>query len=258
MRQISPELQAKLKDEALIREVDDAYRQDQVSAIARKYGRPVGFGLLAAIALFGGYLLWHEQSESKLETQSEELVKSLDAIEAGNYDTAGPALDKLLADGSDGSRAVARMLQAGIALRQGRDADAARIYGQVRVDGDAPPVYRQLATIREVAVSFDTMNKADVVTRLKPLAVPGNAWFGSAGELLAMAYLEQGRRDLAGPLLAQVAKDDEVPQSLRSRARQIAGVLGVDAVEDVDQMLAETGANDQGSAAASPAAAPAQ
>jgi hypothetical protein len=258
MRQISPEQQAKLKDEALIREVDDAYRQDQVGELARKYGRPAAFGLVAAVALFGGYLLWDWRHETDLETQSEELVKSLDAIDAGNFDTAGPALDKLLADGNDGTRAAARMLQAGVALRQGREADAARLYGQVRADESAPPVYRQLATVREVAVSFDTMDKAQVVQRLKPLAVPGNAWFGSAGELLAMAYLEQNRRDLAGPLLAQIAKDDDVPQSLRSRARQIAGVLGVDAVEDVDQMLAETGSGDQGAAAASPAAAPAQ
>lgn len=256
MRQISEEQAAKLKDEALIREVDDAYRQEQVGELTRKYGRPAAFGLLAAIALFGGYLLWDSQRESALETQSEELVKALDAVEAGNYDTAAPALDKLLAEGDDGARAVARMLQAGVALRQGRDADAARIYGQVRVDDGAPAVYRQLATVREVAVSFDTMDKAQVVQRLKPLAVPGNAWFGSAGELLAMAYLEQGRRDLAGPLLAQMAKDDDVPDSLRSRARQIAGVLGVDAVEDVDQLLAETGSGDQGAAA--PAATPAQ
>jgi hypothetical protein len=258
MRTIPEEQKQKLKDEALIREVDDAYRQEQVGELARKYGRPAGIALVAAIALFGGYLLWDSQRESALETQSEELVQSLDAIEAGNFDTAAPALEKLLADGNDGTRAAARMLQAGVALRQGRDADAARLYGQVRIDGDAPEVYRQLATLREIGVSFDTMDKAQVVTRLKPLAVPGNAWFGSAAELLAMAYLEQGRRDLAGPLLAQVAKDKDVPQSLRSRARQIAGVLGVDAIEDVDQTLAETGGADQGTAAAAPAAAPAQ
>jgi len=79
-----------------------------------------------------------------------------------------------------------------------------------------------------------------VVARLKPLAVPGNAWFGSAGELVGAAYLKQGRPELAGPLFAQIAKDKTVPETLRARARQLAGVLGVDAIEDVGQALAQS------------------
>ncbi len=257
MRPIPEDQKQKLKEEVLLREVDEAYREDQVAALVRRYGKPVGIGLLIALLLFGGYLFWSTQQEGELEQQSEELVKSIDAIEAGNFDTAAPVLDKLIAEGSDGQRTSARMLQAGVALRQGREADAVRLYGQVRIDEDAPQAYRDLATIREVAVAFDGMNKAEVVNRLKPLAVPGNAWFGSAGELLAMAYLEQNRRDLAGPLLSQIAKDEEVPQNLRSRARQLAGVLGVDAIEDVDAALADVGGGDDASVtpAASPAAA---
>lgn len=252
LRPIPEDQQKKLQDEALLREVDDAYREEQVAQLARRYGIPIGIAVLVALLLFGAYLFWHSQREGELERQSEELVKTLDAIEAGNFDTAAPMLEQLAAEGSDGTRAAAVLLQAGVALRQGRPADAAKLYGQVRADGDAPQAYRDLATIREVAVSFDGMDKAEVVNRLKPLAVPGNAWFGSAGELLAMAYLEQNRRDLAGPLLAQIAKDENSPQSVRSRTRQLAGVLGVDAIEDVDTALAEMSGGD--SAQAAPAA----
>ena len=42
-----------------------------------------------------------------------------------------------------------------------------------------------------------------------------------------------------GPLFAAIAQDEEVPQSLRSRTRQLAGLLGYDAVDDVDAALAE-------------------
>jgi hypothetical protein len=92
-----------------------------------------------------------------------------------------------------------------------------------------------------------------VVDRLKPLAVPGNPWFGSAGELVGMAYLRQGKNDLAGPLFAAIAKDESVPASLRSRTRQLAGLLGYDAVVDVDAALAEMRNDEQ--APAAPAAA---
>ena len=70
-----------------------------------------------------------------------------------------------------------------------------------------------------------------MVDRLKPLAVEGAPWFGSAGELVAVAYMKMGKNDLAGPMFAAMAKDDKVPQSIRSRARQMAGVMGIDAVE---------------------------
>jgi hypothetical protein len=258
LRPIPKDQQQKAQDEALLREVDDAYREEQVAQLARRYGIPVAIALVLALVLFAGYLFWHSQREGDLEQQSEELVKSLDAIDAGNFDTAAPALEKLATEGSDGAQVAARMLQAGVAQRQGRDADAVRLYGQVRADTDAPQAYRDLATLREVAASFDSMDKAEAVKRLKPLAVPGNAWFGSAGELLAMAYLEQNRADLAGPLLVQIAKDANAPQSVRSRARQLAGVLGVDAIDDVDKALAELSAGaGAGAAVAGPAPAPA-
>ena len=106
-------------------------------------------------------------------------------------------------------------------------------------DADAPQAYRDLANVRLVALQFDRMEPQQVVDRLKPLATPGNPWFGSAGELVAMAYLAQGQEELAGPLLATIAKDEDVPQTLRSRTRQMAGLLGYDAVVDVDQTLTE-------------------
>ena len=77
------------------------------------------------------------------------------------------------------------------------------------------------------------MKPEDVVVRLKPLAVPGNPWFGSAGELLGMAYLKQGHKDLAGPLFATIARDKDTPDSLRARIRQMAGLLGFDAIDDI-------------------------
>ena len=58
-----------------------------------------------------------------------------------------------------------------------------------------------------------------------------------------MAYLKQGKNNLAGPLFASIAKDKDVPSSLQSRARQMAGMLGYDAVVDVDQVLAQQQAN---------------
>ena len=95
-----------------------------------------------------------------------------------------------------------------------------------------------------------------MVARLKPIAVPGNAYFGSAGELLGMAYLELGKPDEAGKLFAEIGKDEKVPGTLRARMRQLAGGLGFDAgIEDPELEGAGEGASE---AAAEPAAEPAK
>jgi hypothetical protein len=44
-----------------------------------------------------------------------------------------------------------------------------------------------------------------------------------------MAMLKQGRKAEAGRLFAAIAADKQVPESIRSRAVQIAGTLGIDA-----------------------------
>jgi hypothetical protein len=64
---------------------------------------------------------------------------------------------------------------------------------------------------------------------MEPLAKPANPWFGTAGELTAVALLKQGKRGDAGQLYAAIAKDKGVPDTIRARAVQIASSLGVDA-----------------------------
>ena len=81
-----------------------------------------------------------------------------------------------------------------------------------------------------------------VIARLKPLAEPGNPWFGSAGELVGMAYLKQGNKALAGPLFGAISRDAKVPESLRARARQMAGLLGYDSIDDIARAPAGAGA----------------
>ena len=109
-------------------------------------------------------------------------------------------------------------------------------------DAEAPQPLRDLATVRMMTAAFDATPPDEVIARLSPLAVPGNPWFGSAGELVAFAHLAKGDQDRAGPLLVAIAQDEEVPPTLRARTRQLAGVLGFDPIEDVEATLNELGA----------------
>ena len=222
------------QQDVFMREVDEALRQDQLKTAMTRYGVIAGIAVVGLLLALGGWLWWREHQQAVAGEQGEKYMIALDQVEAGQLAPAIAALGPLVDEGPVGARAAATLMQAGIALEQGRKAEAAKLYAGIAADDAMPQPYRDLATIRAVAIDFDTLPPATVIARLKPLAVPGNAWFGSAGELVGAAYLKQGRNDLAGPLFAQIAKDPKVPESLRNRTRQMSGLLGVDAIVDVD------------------------
>ncbi len=215
-----------------MREVDDALREAEFKSMLARYGKPVGGAIAAGLLALAGYLWWDNSTKQAAGEQSERATIALDKLEAGNAAAALTDLEALAKDGSEGSKAAAAMTRAAILVQQGKVADGTKAFAAIAADASVPQAYRDMATVREVSLRFDTMPPQQVIDRLKPLAVPGNAWFGSAGELVGMAYLKLGKPDLAGPLFAAIGKNTEVPSTLRSRMRQVAGQLGYDAGTD--------------------------
>lgn len=220
-----------------MREVDDALRQDEMSGMFKRFGLSVAIAALVVLLSLAGYLWWESSRKSAVGEQGEQLTMALDKVEGRQLDEGDKALAAMAGDAGPGPRAAAKLMRGGIAQEQGKAEAAAKLFAEVAADADAPQPLRDLATVREVAARFDQLPPQQVVDRLKPLAEPGNPWFGSAGELVGMAYLKQGKTQLAGPLFASIAKDKTVPESLRGRARQLAGLLGVDAVDEVDGVV---------------------
>lgn len=224
-----------------MREVDDALRQDQVESFLRRYGKPLLAVIVLGLLAFAGYLYWSHRQKAAAETSAEQLILALDDLDAGN---AAAAQQKLtpLAGGGGNEAVMAQLTQAGMAMEKGQADQAARLYSQVARNEGAPKPLRDLATVREVAAAFDKLPPQTVIDRLSALAQPGNPWFGTAGEMVGVAYLKQGKVKQAGPLLVKIAKDKTQPEALRARVRQLAGQLGYDAIDDVVSIDDENGA----------------
>jgi hypothetical protein len=214
------------QEQVFLREVDDALREDDAARLLRRYGLTVGLVIVAALAGLAGWLVWNNHVESEVGRKGEAFTIALDQVEAGRWDPAKASLDTIVAQGGAGYAASARLVEGGVALDRKKPDDAARIFNAVAADTSAPQPYRDLATLRAVSAKFDTTPPQQVIDRLKTLAVPGGPWFGSAGELVAVADLKLGRKAEAGALFAAMAKDPGVPASLRRRADQLAAELG--------------------------------
>jgi hypothetical protein len=219
-------------NESFYREVDEELRRDQMKTYWERFGKLIVAGVVLLLALIGGYIWWQNQKEVKAGERSATLVEAFDEVASGRKAAAVPKLDRLAEEGSDGHRAAALLTKADIAI-DGKDLKgAAALFKQVADDEGLARPYRDLALVRMTAVELDSLPPQAVVDRLKGLAVAGNPWFGSAGEMVALSYLKLNKPQQAAGIFAAMAKDKKLPDTLRSRATQMAGSLGVDAVQD--------------------------
>lgn len=236
--------------DGFLREVDEALREEQLVSAFKRYGKPIGAAVVAGLLGLAGYLYWENSQKAEAAQRSERMIVAMERIEAGSVEAGMKDLELLAKDPTPGTRAVALMELAALAAKAGNTPDAIKRFAAVAGDASLPQAFRDLATLREVTLRYDTMKPEDVVARLKPLAVPENAFFGSAGELVGMAYLDMGKPQEAGALFAKIGQDKNVPKSLRSRMRQLAGGLGFDAGVDEPELEGD------GEAAASASDAP--
>ncbi|WP_394646408.1 tetratricopeptide repeat protein [uncultured Sphingomonas sp.] len=214
-------------NEAFLREVDDELRRDQALHVWRRYGKALIAALVVALAAFGAYLFWQYRQEQDAGREGEQLQSAYDALAANDTKSAAGPLATLAQSHREGYRVLAIFTQADVLLQKNDLKGAAAKFASVAQDASVAQPFRDLALIRQTSAEFDTLKPEVIVERMRPLAVAGNPWLGSAGELMAAAYLQQGRRDLAGQVFARIAADAQVPRSLRQRAVQMAGVLDI-------------------------------
>ena len=214
--------------ETFVREVDENLRRDQLRDFFKAYGNWLIAGVVLFLAASGGFIWWRQHQQERSEAQVEQYAGLYKDIASGNTSKTPQQLDQLSDDGSKAVRASAKFARGALALQQGDVKSAIGAYKSAAADSGLPQPYRDAALIRQTALEFDQLQPQEIISRLEPLAKPGEPWFGSAGEMTALALAKQGKRQEAGSMFAAIAKDNSVPLSLRERAAQLAASFGID------------------------------
>ena len=215
--------------DTFVKEVDENLRRDQMRDFFRDNGGWIVAGVILFLAISGGMIWYQQHRVQRAEAEVEQLAQVYKDIGDGNTSKVPQQLDDLSDSGSKGVRATALFTRAAFALQQNDQKTAIALYKKIGDDSGLPDAYRNAALIRETALEFDQLQPQQVIGRMQPLAKPGNPWFGSAGEMTALALIKQGNKQQAGQLFATLAKDKDVPDGIRNRAIQISGSLGADA-----------------------------
>lgn len=225
--------------ETFIREVDENLKRDQ----ARDFAKKNLLWIIAAVVLFLGaiaaFLFWQNRQQEQAAQRSEQLAQIFRQVGTPAEKNVPAQLEALAADSGDAIRATALFAKAAVALNNNDRAAALAEYAKIAGDEGLPQAHRDLATIRKTALEFDALKPEQVIARLQPYSQAGNPWFGSAGEMTAAALLKQGKKTEAGRVFAAMAADQQLPASIRSRAVQIAGTLGVDASASMPTLITQ-------------------
>jgi hypothetical protein len=216
-------------NDTFFQEVEENLRRDRMTDFFKSYGKWVAVAVVLFLAAVGAWIYWEEQQKRTSSDQSEKLHAVLTDLAAGKTQAVPQRVAELEKSHSDVVRASAILTDAAVALEKNNRSAAIAKYRELANDKGLAQPYRDVATVRLTALEFDTIKPEEVIARLQPLAKPGNAWFGSAGEMTALALMKQNKNAEAGRLFAAIAADQQVPSSIRSRAVQVAGTLGVDA-----------------------------
>lgn len=223
-------------NDTFLKEVDENLRRDRMTDFFKSYGKWVAVAVVLFLAAVGGWIYWEERQNRASSDQSEQLHALLTDLSAGKTQTVPQRVAELEKSHSDVVRASATLTDAAVALEKNNRSAAIAKYRELASDEGLAQPFRDVATVRMTALEFDSLKPEEVIARLQPLAKAGNPWFGSAGEMTALALMKQNKNAEAGRMFAAIAADTQVPNSIRSRAVQVAGTLGVDASASLPAM----------------------
>lgn len=249
----SPPTSSDPRDDAFIREVDEAYRQDEMKQFFQRYGRWLLLALGLGLAVLGAFLWWKAEQVRKSEALSEQFTAALGKAEAGSTTEAVESFAEIGKANNASYRSLSAFAQAGIAMNGGDAEKAATLFKSVVDDPKAAQPLKDAATMKYLRIQFDKVPPAEILKQVEPYLAGDSPWFPLAGELAALAHVKAGSPDKAGPIFYRIAADERTPASLRARAEQMAAALG----QDVTKIAGEREAREKAEADAAKTDTPA-
>ncbi|TCS61009.1 tetratricopeptide repeat protein [Varunaivibrio sulfuroxidans] len=220
---------AEHSEEALFREINDELRQDSIAKIWKRYGAYILGVTIAIIIGVAGYQGWKTYDTHHREKYGERLHAAFTLAAQGKIDAAVTDLNALAKKAGGGYAMIARFKEAALLLEKKDASGAIAIYDALSANASLDPLYRDIAAIESAQASISLPGAeahADaVIKRLQPIEAADNPLRFSAQEVSAAYYLKKGDRKKAHDLFNAIATDASAPQSLRTRAGELAAAL---------------------------------
>ena len=215
-----------IRDEVLLREVDEELKKERYAELWKQYGNYVIGAALAVVLGVAGLQGWRVYQTGQREADGESFAQAMALVQAGRPEEAGAAFAALAENANAGYATLARLQAAALRAKQGDTGGAVDIYDSIAGDSAVDGLYRDLAVLLAVMHQLDTGEPAALTARLEPLSADDNAWRYSAMEFTGLLAERAGDRSRAREIFTRLGDDPEAPAGLRARARELLSFLG--------------------------------
>lgn len=209
------------QNESFIEEVTEEVRRDRLFGLMRRYG---WIAIVVVLALVGG-AAWNEWRKARDAAQAEALGNAMIAALEANDSAARVTALQTIEPATHGARITTGFMTASEMVAAGNNANAASLLNQIAADGQADPIYRQMAGFKALLLQSDSLSAEDRRLGFEGLAQTSGMLRLQAEEQLALIEIETGQTDAAIARLQALQSDAEVTAGLRQRASQLIVAL---------------------------------
>ena len=208
-------------DETILREVDQALAEDDLSKILQKNLPAIIGAALIIVVGVGGWQVWSNQRAAASAKSS---AAFNEAMRLGGSD-AGTKEFETLADEGGAYGALAKMTLAGRHASNGERDKALVIYREVYGASAASKRLKDVARLRAAYISLDS-SREEVLKDVGGLETDATALGFYAREAIALAAMKAGDYQSAEEMFRKAASSPDAPEPIRLRAGEFAALAG--------------------------------
>lgn len=208
--------------DGFIEEVTEELRRDQMMAKLKRYG---WIAVLAVLLIVGG-AAFSEYRKAQARATSEALGDAmLSALESSDPAERVAALQAIEGQSAQ-TTAVLAFLTASEQLAAQDLEGAVSNLNSVAVNGEVPPIYRQIAQFKALTLQSETLDATERKQGFEALAGAGGSLRLMAQEQLALIAIQEGDPESAIATYQDILGDAQVTPDLQQRALQVIVALG--------------------------------
>jgi hypothetical protein len=213
--------------QALFEEIDSEVKAEQLQNFIKQHGTLLLIGALMLVLVVAGFNTWQRMRAEDQRKDTSELISLMDRdVEKLTPDESKATflgLEKMGSEGaSGGHRALARLAEAGMLFRTGKESDAITVLKKLQDDNTVRPLYRDYALLQSVRARLGKADPQALITELQPILKTENPWRLSACETAAMLYAQKGDKPKALEFLKSIIDTPDTPLAAVERARSLS------------------------------------
>ncbi|MEQ1718190.1 MAG: tetratricopeptide repeat protein [Hyphomicrobium sp.] len=207
--------------DALLREVDEELRRDQMEKLWKRYNGLILGGAALIVAAVGGYKFLEARRMSAAEAAGSAFNAAVGLANESKTDDAVKAFEQIAATGPHGYASLAKLHVAGAYARAGKSAEALAAYEALAKDAAADQLLKNFAQLQAASMRMGDADFTEMQNRLNSLTGDESPYKVSARELLGFAAFKAGKMDEARKLLEPLLIDPAATRAIQDRIKVV-------------------------------------